>query len=202
MPTADDMQLPVAVDEGAAEVVPALSEHHSLRKFRDNTGQSVEERSQAAPVLLVFLRHFGCTFCREALADLAKLQVRGLADAQLVLVHMVSSEEASAVLGRYGHAQTPHISDPQRQLYMAMGLRRGTMWQLFGWRTWLRGFVAGVLKGHLVGKLAGDGFAMPGVFVVSEGRVVRAFRHESAADVPDYCALARWPESALASSSK
>ena len=30
--------------------------------------------SDEKPVLLVFLRHFGCVFCKEAMADLSKLK--------------------------------------------------------------------------------------------------------------------------------
>ena len=37
--------------------------------------------------------------------------------------------------------------------------------------------------------LAGDGLQMPGVFVLVDGRVARAYRHRTAADRPDYAAL-------------
>ena len=36
-----------------------------------STGASLAELSRQQPILVVFLRHAGCTFCREALADLA-----------------------------------------------------------------------------------------------------------------------------------
>jgi hypothetical protein len=38
---------------------------------KTNYGVTLNELSRISPVLLVFLRHAGCTFCREALADLA-----------------------------------------------------------------------------------------------------------------------------------
>jgi hypothetical protein len=37
--------------------------------------------------------------------------------------------------------------------------------------------------------LAGDGLQMPGVFLLHRGKVLREFRHESAADRPDYVTL-------------
>ena len=46
-------------------------------------------------------------------------------------------------------------------------------------------------NGHGVGMLAGDGLQMPGVFVLHHGQVLREFRHESAADRPDYLELAQ-----------
>lgn len=38
--------------------------------------------------------------------------------------------------------------------------------------------------------MIGDGLRMPGVFLVERGEIVRAFRHESAEQVPDYLELA------------
>ncbi len=59
-----------------------------------------------------------------------------------------------------------------------------------GWKVWQRGLEA-FANGHGVGMLAGDGFQMPGVFLLHRGQVLREFRHESAADRPDYLALAQ-----------
>jgi hypothetical protein len=41
-----------------------------------------------------------------------------------------------------------------------------------------------------VGRLAGDGFQMPGVFLIFKGEVIRSYRHHTAADRPDYINLA------------
>jgi peroxiredoxin len=159
----------------------------ALASARTSTGQTVAELSMAAPVLLVFLRHFGCTFCREAMSDLAvqraSITARGV---NIVLVHMVDAATAAEYLTRYGLGGLATVSDPHKELYRAMGLRRGTLWQLFGIKSFVRGFVAGILRGHLVGRLVGDGFQMPGVFLIDRGQVTRTYRHESAADRPDY----------------
>lgn len=159
----------------------------ALASARTSTGQTVAELSMAAPVLLVFLRHFGCTFCREAISDLAvqraAITARGV---NIVLVHMVDATTAAEYLARYGLGGLATVSDPRKELYRAMGLRRGTLWQLFGIKSFVRGFVAGILRGHLVGRLVGDGFQMPGVFLIDRGQVTRTYRHESAADRPDY----------------
>ncbi|MCY7328303.1 MAG: redoxin domain-containing protein, partial [Saprospiraceae bacterium] len=54
-----------------------------------NTGESLATLAAEKPVLLVFLRFLGCSFCREAISDLAKkrkeLEARGL---RIVFVHM------------------------------------------------------------------------------------------------------------------
>ena len=50
----------------------ASPEVHSLAlRIRTNRGQTLQEMSQERPLLLVFLRHRGCPFCRETLADFA-----------------------------------------------------------------------------------------------------------------------------------
>jgi len=72
-------------------------------------------------------------------------------------------------------------------LYRAYDLDRGGFQQLLGPRVWWRGFKAAILRRHGVGKLVGDGFQMPGVFLVHNNRVLAAKRHDTAAERPDYC---------------
>lgn len=157
---------------------------------KTNYGVTLDELSRMSPVLLVFLRHAGCTFCREALADLAsrKRQIEENGT-RLVLVHMGSEQQGARFFERYGLETVPQISDPKRNLYRAFGLRRGTLSDLFGPKVWIRGFEAAILGRHGVGRLVGDGFQMPGAFLLFHGEVVRSYRHQSAADRPDYMAL-------------
>jgi len=157
---------------------------------KTNYGVTLDELSRMSPVLLVFLRHAGCTFCREALADLAarrrEIEETGT---RLVLVHMGSEQQGVKFFAKYGLESVPHISDPKRSLYRAFGLPRGSFGDLFGPKVWVRGFEAAILGRHGVGRLVGDGFQMPGAFLLFHGEVVRSYRHQSAADRPDYMAL-------------
>ena len=154
-------------------------------------GRTLAELSADRPVLLVFLRHLGCTFCREALADLASARARlDAAGVRIVLVHMGDDAGLATLVAKYGVGEAGRIADPGKSLYRAAELGRGNLAQLFGVRMWLRGLEAGVFAGHGVGKLAGDGFQMPGALVLRQGRIVRAYRHQDAADRPDYCTLA------------
>jgi hypothetical protein len=160
-------------------------------RARTRAGQSIEEMSRRQPVMLVFLRHLGCTFCREALSDIAKNR-RAIEEAgtKILLVHMGSEEQAAPMLSRYGLFDIDRVSDPRQAIYKAFGLGRGGFWSLFGPRMWWRGFQAGVLARHGVGTLIGDGFQMPGVFIVFHGEVIRSYVHQDAADRPDYLSLA------------
>ncbi len=158
---------------------------------RDQQGRSIDVLSKDQPVLLVFLRHFGCTFCREALADLRvqRSRIEG-AGVKIALVHMSPDAEAEAFFGRYGLEDVARFSDPGRGLYRRFELRRGGWRELFGFRVWVRGARAVLADGHGVGPLAGDGFQMPGAFLVLNGGIVQAYRHETASERPDYCKLA------------
>lgn len=158
-----------------------------LDGMKTQYGESLTELSSRSPVLLVFLRHAGCTFCRETLGDLAAVRSSIESDGtRIVLVHMSRDEKAEAFFAKYKLEDVDRISDPDRLLYRVFGLRRGRLHQLFGWKVWLRGFEAGILRRHGVGRLQGDGFQMPGIFLLAEGELVRSFRHRTAADRPDY----------------
>lgn len=169
----------------------ALSVQEALARARVSDGSSLAELSRGGPALVVFLRHAGCTFCREALADIAARRARIESEGvRIVLVHMGDDASAREFFAKYGLDDVARVSDPGRELYRAFDLRRGTLRQLFGLRVWWRGFVAGVLGGHGAGALAGDGFQMPGVFLIRNERIERAFRHVSAGDRPEYESMA------------
>ncbi|MDQ3141730.1 MAG: AhpC/TSA family protein [Bacteroidota bacterium] len=152
-----------------------------------NKGQSVLKDSIHSNVLLVFLRHFGCTFCREALEEIAEMhgQIQE-ENVKIILVHMSDHQIAEKYFQRYGLQNVDSISDPDCQFYKLFGLIKGTFNQLFGFRSWVRGLDAGIIKGHGWGIQLGDGFQMPGVFVIHDGKIVSEFKHRYASDKPNY----------------
>ncbi len=158
----------------------------ALTRFQTNAGITLLERSSKTPLLVVFLRHFGCTFCREALRDLQERRTEiESTGAQICLIHMSPDEDAQSFFGKYELADVDRVSDPEQSLYKAFELKRGSLWQLFGPANWVRG-TAAFFSGHGVGKLQGDGFQLPGVFLLRNGRIERAFRHSAAGSRPDY----------------
>ena len=160
-------------------------------RFRSQYDESIASLSEQSPVLVVFLRHSGCTFCRETLQDLAdqrkKIESKGT---RIVLVHMGDNESGRSFFESYGLDDVHRISDPRCELYRAYDLQRGRVGQLFGGTVFWRGFCSAILNRHGVGKLGGDGFQMPGAFLVHDHRVITAYRHENAASRPDYCDVA------------
>jgi len=150
---------------------------------KTSTGQSISELSNKGDVLLVFLRHAGCTFCRETLDELRKSrsawEQRKLTP---VVVHMGSEEQGLEMMKRYDLQDCPVISDPDCKLFRAYSLPRGSWRQLFGLNVWIEGFKAAIVKGYGFGKLVGDGFQMSGSFLVRDGRIKQAYPSKDAAD--------------------
>lgn len=163
-----------------------------LNEMVTNTGVTLHEISFQQPIMLVFLRQFGCTFCREALSDISKkrktIEELGM---RLVFVHMTDNEIADRYFQRYELQNAIHISDPNCTYYAAFGLVKNTITQLFGLQFFIRGFQAAVVEGHVPGPSLGDDFQMPGVFIIQDGEIRESFIHKLAYDRPDYLKLAQ-----------
>lgn len=163
------------------------------RTVSTESGRALPELLHESPVLLVFLRHFGCSFCRQAISDvsdvrerLAKLGVRP------VFVHMGPPEIARRTFAHYGIEDAERICDPTATLYAAFGLGKKSVYsQPFDLRVLKSWFLEGVLFRYGIGQIEGDGDQMPGVFFLRGGDVVRSFVHKSVADRPDYLRLVR-----------
>ncbi len=162
-----------------------------LNQSQTQLGSSLAELSNQTPVLAVFLRHAGCPFCREALADVAARRTEiEAAGARVVLVHMMPEADAAPFFAKFGLADLPRISDPERRLYQAFSLSRGSLWAVAGPAAMLAGARV-VLSGKGFGRPVGDVFQMPGTFLLYQGRIVSAFRPRSSSERADYVALAQ-----------
>lgn len=152
------------------------------RYFLSN-GKSLAEASSSKLLVLVFLRHFGCTFTRQILRGLEGIQKEADAHgAELVLVHMLQSGRETQYLGE--RSGVLRIADPRCELYRAFGLGKGGFLELFGPHVWWRGAVS-IFKGCGLGHLAGDGLQMPGAFLFREGMILSAQPAHSASDLPN-----------------
>ena len=175
-------------------VAPAVRAIDPMGRIMSQLGGTISELSRRKPLLVVFLRHSGCTFCREALADLAeqRQQIESRA-VSIALVHM-GHEEPTELLTKHKLTDLHCFRDPVCALYDAFGLKMGGFSQLFGMKVWWRGLKAWG-AGHGIGPLNGNGFRMPGVFLIKGGVVLRSYRHRSAADRPNYADISVLPDS-------
>lgn len=165
----------------------ATKDKLDLDGVKTSTGESLEQLSHASPLLVVFLRHQGCPFCRETLSKLEKRRKEiEAAGVKIVLVHMIPSDnEAEMFFARWRLHDVPRISDPEREVYKRFGLARGSTWQVLGPAAMLRGFTA-VLSGNGFGKPQGDIYQLPGAFLVEDGQIVRGFRAKNSGEQANF----------------
>ena len=163
-----------------------------LHELKTNTGEGLEDLANAQPQLVVFLRHAGCTFCREALHDLTT-QRKAIEEngCGIVLVHMGDNERDAPLFEKYSLGDVPRIADPACRLYRQFGLDLGGFLELIGPRVWLRGLASAIFRRHGFGGFRGNVFQMPGVYLYHCGRILAGFQHGRSSDRPDYAELAR-----------
>lgn len=161
-------------------------------RFRTQHDASIASLSRQSSVLVVFLRHSGCTFCRQTLQDLCEQRESIESDGtSIVLVHMGDNDASRSFFESFGLGDVHRISDPQCELYRVYDLSTGRFRQLLGPSVLWRGFRAAILDRHGFGMPKGDVFQMPGVFLVRDNQIITAYRHPNVSSRPDYCRVTK-----------
>lgn len=147
------------------------------------------KRSYEHPVLLVFLRHFGCIFCRELVTELSELEPTLEAlEIELAFVHVGTDQDADEFFSQFGLPNVARFSDPQSKYYDKFGLKQMPLVGMISFAT-IAGSIRALKSGMRQGKTKGNPKMMPGLFFVSQGKIVRKFIHKSPGDRPDIMAL-------------
>lgn len=143
-----------------------------------HTGETVDlcQLYSERPLVLVFLRHFGCIFCREQIAELRKYP-----NENIVFVSMGTIKEAADFRAKMECPQVI-ISDPGKQLYDAFGLRKGGVGQILNSQVMRRSFRL-LAQGQRQGMPTNDPFILAGVFRVDiDGEVSYSHFSKDASD--------------------
>lgn len=146
-----------------------------------STGETVPLRSlyEDQRLMLIFLRHLGCVFCKDHVA-----QLRNLSDLNIVFVTLGTPEQTEEFRKKM---KSPHrfISDPDKTLHNLFSLQQGGMAQLFNPHTISRALTL-LAQGHFQGlKPQQDVKQLPGVFLVEQdGTITWEYRARDAADNP------------------
>ena len=141
----------------------------------------------AGRMLLVFLRHFGCMFCRETIADIRKAAESNPDYPAVLFFFQGSATEGRAFLRRYWPGARA-VADPELDLYDAFGVGRASLLEALGPQV-LQARGRAKSKGHSNGPRSGDIWRMPGIFAVEGGEIVWAHAPSHAADHPDFAKL-------------
>ena len=148
-----------------------LDFNQAIRVPLSQRGASLNDLSCRQPTLVVFLRHGGCTFCRQTLSDLGRQRSQlESAGFTIAIVHMGKPMDGTMMLQRYGLEGIHQYSDPHCAIYQAFGLERACLSKLISGSVICRAIPA-FLAGHGIGMLEGDGFRMPGVFLLVNGAI-------------------------------
>ena len=143
----------------------------------------LQDQLSEEPTLVVFLRFFGCIFCRETVADLRELSEKKAKFPAVLFVSEAGTTEARAFVRRYW-PEARVVADPKAVIYAAFGVGRSI----------LRNFAPGVFasrsrataKGHTGGSLDGDIFRMPGAFLVRGDQILWQHKFKHSADHADF----------------
>jgi peroxiredoxin len=144
-------------------------------------------------VLLIFLRFFGCIFCRETTADLRALSEDRPDFPTVIFVSEAKRIEIQAFVRRYW-PQAKTISDPQGVLYSAFGVGKSLLKSFSP--SVFRASSRALDKGNERGPVDGNIFRMPGAFLVHEGDVVWSHEYRHSGELPDFAHLPLPPRTA------
>jgi peroxiredoxin len=163
-----------------------------LQAYQTESGRTLLELVDGTPVLLIFLRHFGCSFCRQTLADVSKIRAqiegRGI---RPVFVHLGSPERAKPYFDYYQLADIERVSDPEATLYATSVFRlpKKNAFSQFLVPAVVKAWLLGGIRRYGIGMIKEDANQMPGIFFLKNRAIVRAYRYRTIADQPDYLKL-------------
>jgi len=165
---------------------------HTLAAIRTESGACLLSLTEESPVLLIFLRHFGCSFCRMTISQIGELQGELRArNVRPVFVHLGTSDIACAHFDFYGLKDVERIHDPAAAIYRhpAFGLGRvNPWWHLVNPVVWF-GWLNGTVFKHGIGRIETDGHQMPGVFFLRGPKIVNKFLYRNISDQPNWLKL-------------
>ena len=146
-----------------------------------STGELVPLRSlyQKGPLVLIFLRHLGCVFCKEHVAHL-----RDLKELNIVFVTL-GTEEQTEIFRKKMKSAHRFICDPEKKLHAQFNLNPGGLAEFMNPHVIGRVIVY-MLKGYVNGLVAqGDPKMLPGVFLIQpDGELTWEHRSADIADTP------------------
>lgn len=144
----------------------------------------LSDRWADGPLVVVFMRHFGCAFCREHLILLGQAhdEIRE-AGGNVVAIFQYRAEPTHNFCRSRG-VPFECLGDPARVGYKAAGLGRGQRNEYLSFKVY-KHWIRANKVGARVGKPSGDVAQRPGTFVVNaNGAIVFAHYNVDSTDNP------------------
>ena len=142
----------------------------------------LSDRWSRGPLVVAFMRHFGCAFCREHLLLLGEAHDRIHAAGGDVVAVFQYRAEPTRNFCRHRGVPFDCLGDPDRDGYTRVALGRGERKEYLGAHI-VRGWLRTGRKGVLPGLPKGDIALQPGTFVVGDdGRVAYSHYNRDSTD--------------------
>jgi peroxiredoxin len=141
---------------------------------------------QDGPVLLTFLRHFGCMFCREWLGELEDYQddIRRMG-LKIYSVGIGEPKHAERYCGRLT-PNTECFSNEDASAYYEYGFGQMGLKELLN-LDFVRNTLRALANGNIQTEMTGDGRMIGGHFIIDQDGIIRyAFYSETAGDHPTF----------------
>ena len=141
------------------------------------------------PLILAFTRHFGCPQCKEMLDEIVQLRSKIESKGLAIAVVTQAEPEPARVFGSQRAPGIQMLCDPNREVYAAYGLGRGTLRQtLLSPKIWSSNNHLARTKGFQseVPPPGQDPFVMSGIFIIGTDGLIRLpYYYDTIADHPD-----------------
>lgn len=140
------------------------------------------------PVILYFLRHFGCVHCKYIVRKLHALGQQHARFPDIVFVHQESLEKGKAFFAK-NFPGASHISNPSGDLYKLFKVNRMSSWALLSPSLWGKA-LARAFRGYGFSlKPTSDPLKLSAMFLFFHGKLLWSHKARFAGD--DKRALAR-----------
>ncbi len=151
----------------------------------DSIGVATSLRSFVGPAVVVFVRHFGCLFCRERAAEVCSHSASILGKGARIVFVGTGAPLMAASFAREHANGLPVLSDPTRRAFALAGMRRG-LWTVVRLGAILN-MLRALLAGHRQTKVQGDPWQQGGVVVLdAQGLLVHRQVDRAAGDAIDW----------------
>ncbi len=141
-------------------------------------------------VIIHFLRHLNCMFCKHSVDELKKLVEKNPKFPPIIFVHTSDLEKGEKFFEKRFFPNTLHISDPEQVLYKRFKINRMTPSQFF-LPTFLKRVVDLTFKGYKNESYSGkeDPMVLSGTFVFFQGKLKWSHRAELPGDEPNWAKI-------------
>lgn len=136
-------------------------------------------------VILHFLRHLGCIYCKHSVDEIYKLVQANPGFPPFVFVHQSTVEKGETFFSER-FPGVAHISDPLKELYTLFGIKRLNPVSLVNPKGVIKGFelTAKGYRNSFHGK--DDIWLLSGTFLFQQGRLVWTHRAAYAGEEPNW----------------